>query len=932
MCNNITRPIFSTMASVLSEYLRFFNEYSDKYGSRVAVLMQVGSFYEMYGADSGKCKLSNAEELSRILNIVLTRRNKKLPANSVNNPLMLGFPCLALSKYTPVLLDEDYTVVVVDQVKTALSIRRAVVSIVSPSMYMDAGDPASTGDNYLVLIHVDRHRHVGMSAISVLTGSSVVHECYSEASDGDRPLDDALAFVKQYRPREAVLSGERLDGLVSYLELDSVMCHAVDSGRRKLSVEYQNSVLGLAFKGRGMLSNIEHLGLEKMPCALLSYVLLIEFVYDHNPMLLRRMSHPDMFSSSNRLVLSTSTVDQLNIAAQTSRARLYGGNPRGGKSTLLGVVNRCITSAGQRLLMRRILAPSVDPAQIRRRYDQVEGFGVLFAGDHFQRVDELLKRVVDIERLQRRMSVGIMVPSELTSLAMSYEAALELDGLLKSKIPIGHCLESVVMHNNCKERVDNFVGMCRYAFDLDSMPSSEATFNSGVFEELDRLKGLIQLEKDRIVDFALSIGIDSPRIEHSCSKGHWISITGSQAKAVMLAKSKKVVIKTSSSSSRVTSPAVDAASRNIASLSEELKSCTSKLYKATLECLMSYKGVSEGVVSFVSHVDVARSNLCTSKLYSYCKPVVASEGPSFLDAKGLRHPVIERIDNGNVYVPNDITIGKDCNGIVLYSMNSCGKTSLLRAVGLSVILAQAGCYVPASSFTFMPFKCIMTRILSRDNIMKGQSSFVAEMTELRAILKRAKNASTLVLADEITHGTEHTSGSSIFVSSVETLAKRQANFLFTTHLHNVYPFIKDISNLRVLHLSVAFEDKDIVFERKLKEGPGGSVYGLEVCEFLGMDTEFVARAFQVRAMITPDKADDCVKPVPKPSRYNSKKMVQQCEVCGYRPRLPTDSPLDVHHVKHRLLADDNGMITGVHKNALSNLRVLCKKCHTIEHK
>lgn len=109
---------------------------------------------------------------------------------------------------------------------------------------------------------------------------------------------------------------------------------------------------------------------------------------------------------------------------------------------------------------------------------------------------------------------------------------------------------------------------------------------------------------------------------------------------------------------------------------------------------------------------------------------------------------------------------------------------------------------------------MMTRILSRDNIMKGQSSFVAEMVELKAILKRANDPSTLVLADEITHGTEHTSGSSIFISAVETLAKRQVNFLFTTHLHNVYPFVRDVPNVKVFHLSVAFENMRIVFERK----------------------------------------------------------------------------------------------------------------------
>ena len=221
------------MTSILSEYFRFYDEYSGKYGSRTAVLMQVGHFYEMYGVDNDTDKLGNAEELSRILNIVLTKRNKKIQANGINNPLMLGFPCLALNKYTPLLLAEDYTAVIVDQVKTPLSIKRSVVDIISPSINIDSvqADPANRDcDNYLVLIYVDKHKHVGMSAISVLTGNSFVHEHYSDPGDPDKPLDEALGFLKQYRPKEAVLSGELLDGsplasLISYLELDDVLCH-----------------------------------------------------------------------------------------------------------------------------------------------------------------------------------------------------------------------------------------------------------------------------------------------------------------------------------------------------------------------------------------------------------------------------------------------------------------------------------------------------------------------------------------------------------------------------------------------------------------------------------------------------------------------------------------------------------------------------------
>ena len=917
---------------VLSEYLKHFSEYSAKYGSRVAVLMQVGSFYEMYGTEDAASRLGNAEELSRILNIVLTRRNKKMPANSTNNPLMLGFPCLALDKYVSMLTEEDYTVVIVNQEKTQSGISRTVADVVSPSININTTAPAGLSNNYLALVYVDRHRHIGLSAISVITGDSVIHECCHDPGDPDKPMDEALEFLKQYRPREVVLSGESINGLESYLELDGVLCHKrPDNKGKRLSVEYQNSVLGLAFSNTSMLSNIEDLGLDRSPFALMSYVMLIDFVYDHNPMLLKRMSHPEVFSACSRLVLSTSTVDQLDVAGPPSARRLGSR----GRHTLLSVVNMCATSAGKRLLTKRILAPAVDANEIDTRYSQIDELGTL-PDAVLQGVSRLLRKVVDIERLQRRMSVGILVPSELASLTMSYEAILELDSLLRAETnkPCFVHLGKAAMPGNDRDGLLGFVEMCRYAFDIERMLTSSIAFNGGVFGRVDKLRNSIQVQKDRIADFAINIGVDNPRIEYNSSLGHCVSMTSQQAKAAQqYAKAHKIIlnVKQCASSTKVSCREIEPASDMIVQLSDELESYTQRLYESTVNCLLSYSPALDSAVRFVSGIDVISSNLTVSKMYSYCRPAVADSGASFVDTKGLRHPVIERIDNGETYVPNDVSLGKGHNGIVLYSMNSCGKTSLLRALGLSVILAQAGCFVPASSFAFRPFKCIMTRILSRDNIMKGQSSFVAEMAELRAILKRAKDCSTLVLADEITHGTEHTSGSAIFVSSVEALAKRGVNFLFTTHLHNVYPLVQAVPSVRVLHLSVSFNDNKIVFERKLRDGPGGSIYGLEVCELLNMDTEFIARAFQIRTMVTPDKADEYIKAKPRPSNYNAKKMVQHCEECGYSPKVPTDASLDTHHVVHQALADANGMIGSTHKNALSNLKVLCKKCHAKEH-
>ena len=941
--------------SVFEEYIKLFKKYSDKYG-KIALLYCIGSFFEILGVDNGREKLGNAEELSRILNITLTRKSKKILENSMQNPMMLGFPVFAKEKYISILLEEDYTVIVVDQVKNPKNpevFRRKVVDVISPSTYIE-GNFNANNENYLIMLYTDKHKHIGISAISLLTGNSVIHECYTDPLDVNKSFDDALSFTKQYRPREIVMNYNKTysenvsclsaSDMMSYLELDAneVLCHENEIVHSRYNIAYQNAILGCAFEFKNdLLSNIEHLHLERMPYALMSYVLLIEFVHGHNPMLLRKISCPDIWGSSDNLLLSTSTVDQLNITDGTNRKTPKKAN----FSTLFSLINKCSSNVGKRLLLRRILSPTSNINVLNKRYDQIYNFGQLQSGIRSE-IEQTLDKIVDIERLWRRMSVGIMCPPELAGLNASYDLVLKLNDILKNSI----LEKGNLLHDHICDKLSEFTGACNSIFKngQESLLTSNmdtVEFKVGVFEDLDKLYSDINKEKKAINDLADKISLytdydASESIEYMQYSGYYISLSNMQTRK--LRDVHDINIKQNKAAARITSSSVDAANKKILILTEKLKMLTSLRYKTILQFLSSEYSCLTSVVKFVSEIDVIKSNWKTSKMYNYCRPEIVDSDKiaglseyrkSFVDAKDLRHPVIEQIDDGNEYVPNDVIIGKQHNGIILYSMNSCGKTSLMKALGLSVIMAQAGCFVPANSFAFYPFKCIMTRILSRDNFMKGQSSFVAEMSELRAILKRATDQSTLVLADEITHGTEHTSGSAIFVSSVEALAKRKVNFLFTTHLHNVYPLVRDIPNVRTLHLSVAFADSKIIFERKLKDGPGGSIYGLEVCEYLNMDTDFLARAFQLRTMITPDKTEKEDSPIGKIkfNKYNKNKIKEVCEMCGYYPRLSTDLPLDVHHIKPQRMADENGMIDGMNIHAKSNLLVLCKQCHTITH-
>jgi DNA mismatch repair protein MutS len=266
--------------------------------------------------------------------------------------------------------------------------------------------------------------------------------------------------------------------------------------------------------------------------------------------------------------------------------------------------------------------------------------------------------------------------------------------------------------------------------------------------------------------------------------------------------------------------------------------------------------------------------------------------------------------------------------MLLYGTNAVGKTSLIRAIGVAVIMAQAGFYVPATSFVYRPYRAIMTRILGNDNLFKGLSTFVVEMSELRVILRMA-DSNTLVLGDELCSGTEMDSAISIFVAGLQHLYRAGASFIFATHLHEIagYSEIREMApRLRLAHMRV-FYDKSrdtLVYDRKLQEGAGESMYGLEVCKSLHLPDDFLENANQIRVKYrgvstkTPTASilDDAT-----PSRYSAAKLRRLCELCEKARGT------EVHHLQHQESADADQFIGHIHKNHPANLASICEDCH-----
>jgi DNA mismatch repair protein MutS len=357
-----------------------------------------------------------------------------------------------------------------------------------------------------------------------------------------------------------------------------------------------------------------------------------------------------------------------------------------------------------------------------------------------------------------------------------------------------------------------------------------------------------------------------------------------------------------------------------------------KVFEKIVTDMDVYSDKIEQICNFIKFVDLIYAKMYIADKFNYCRPVIVTNcEKSFVNVSGLRHCLIEKIQQNELYVTNDLEIGNgEMNGMLLYGTNAVGKTSFIRALGIATIMAQSGLYVPASSFEYNPYKYIFTRILGNDNIFKGLSTFAVEMSELRTIL-RLSNKNSLVLGDELCSGTESTSATSIFVSGIQHLNQTKCSFIFATHLHEIleYDEIIELEKVKIKHMSVIYnkETGSLEYDRKLKDGSGNNMYGLEVCKSLSLPEDFLENAHNIRMKYHPESASILDR---RKSHFNAKKIVGTCEMCN------SNLASEVHHLQYQCEADENGIISKnnsiFHKNHEANLLNICENCHQNIHK
>jgi DNA mismatch repair protein MutS len=724
-----------------------------------------------------------------------------------------------------------------------------------------------------------------------------------------------------------------------------------------------------------------------------AFCFLLDFVYQHNPYLIQNISEPVLENSSQKLILANHSLKQLNIIDDDNYKGKYSSVSKMLNECITPMGKRKFTNnflnpvTNKDYLQREY---NIIESLLFSLEDDNEN-------NEYKTIKLLLVQIKDITKIMRQIILQKVSPKLLYHLYSSIQTSKivynfvikneKLSGYLQHKLPdfvsiinkandIIHYFDTVFIINDCKDidninkieksfiknGVDNVLDTNIQTL-MDSQDQLEACrfyFSSliSTYETSIKPKKTIKkkIEEEELIDENVKEYVNI----HETEKNNF-SLLATERRCKILDEviknTKRVTLKYRSSFSgmdthftleldleynkqslskkSITNSQINSLCRNVGLIKVNLIDTVLKVYQTIVKKIQDYHSHIDSISNFITYVDIVYSKAFIASKYNYCKPEIVYEeiDKSFVKATDLRHCLIEKIQQTELYVANDISIGDNSykDGILLYGTNAVGKTSFIRALGISVIMAQAGLYVPASSYQFSPYKYIFTRILGNDNIFKGLSTFAVEMSELRTILRLA-NQNSLVLGDELCSGTESISAVSIFVSGIQKLASISCSFIFATHLHEIinYDEITTLHNVGMKHMSVIYnkENDCLIYDRKLKDGPGNNTYGLEVCKSLNLPQDFLDNAHNIRMKYHPELSSILQH---KSSHYNAKHITGGiCENCKINVSV------DVHHLIFQNEADKNGTINKkgliFSKNIKANLMNLCEKCHDIVHK
>lgn len=947
--------------SLIVEYLRYHDKYSSKFGKdQTIILMQVGSFYESYATSDRGPNLVRLEELT---DVVYTKRNNSKDEVSIKNPYMWGFPLVSATKYIELLIGCGYHLIIIDQTTPPPDPVRKVVAIYSPGTYLENIMRAQS--NYLVGVFIERLPQknsgalvcCGMAAIDLSTGDVLVHESYSSQIDTKLGLDELYRFIVSVNPKEVVFFIPKI-GEVSSASFKEELCEYLELNRDTKTniyfkephhdhqrIPYQRKFFAKVYEDhQNMVDILENLEIDRTVYVRHALVSLLNYIADHQNQLIRGLKTPKFHLNNDRMTLGNDAVHQLNIIGSSSEH--MGENKK--YTNLMDCVNLAQTNMGIRYIERLLKSPLTDT---KRLNDVYEMSGFLIAEKNYLKTSKHLADIGDMERMWRNVSLHTLHPMHVVNFYQSVRASCQLFESMRKINGINSMYQTAGVRKN----LTDFAMTMEMTIDMKKArlyrlnELKENIFLKGVYEDLDQLQlqiGMGQQTIHKLLDrFNLIIDGSNKKesnmivLKNNKRDGYYFQTTKKRyiilekkIKEIKIIEIDGVVIKLDELTVddhtkvvKITSPLLRNHTDDIDDLTRQVAVLTHKYYLEYLTTIHKKFGMTvHRTIDFVVEADYLSTIARTAVEYNYTRPIILETDEQQINCVELRHPIVERLIT-HEYVPHSVELGREIKGMLIYGLNSSGKSVLMKAIGLSLCMAQCGFYVPAKSFSYVPYKSIYTRITGNDNLFRGLSSFSLEMVELNAILKRA-DKNTLVIGDEVCRGTEYISGTALVASSILRLHELESTFVFATHLHELVELdeIKTNPQIQAYHLSVdcSKDGTELIYDRQLKKGSGERIYGITVARYIVRDQKLIDKALEIKNRLM--ERDGSIVNTKK-SKYNQNLYIDSCMLCG---KNKTNN-LETHHINQQKDCID-GFVTGknhVMKNGEYNLMVVCDKCH-----
>lgn len=799
---------------MMQQYLELKKEYND-----CILFFRLGDFYELF--------LEDAELGAKLLGITLTSRDRgkdgKIP--------MAGVPYHAVDAYLAKLVSHGHKVAICEQVgevTTGSLVERDVVRVVTPGTILEEGALNNKDNNYIVSIS-HNGKDLGIALADISTGEFRIME-YRGVKDLRLTLGEEFS---RYSPKECILHSSHYNdpSFLKKVNFDKTI-NIYPFHNWDLFASDEKTAEGV-ISDHFEIKTLHTYKMEDSPNALLASAALIGYLRHTQKSSLKHIKSIQREFGGDNITLDRATIFNLELF-NTIRNSKYEGS-------LLSVLDHTKTAMGGRLLKKWLVHPLADRQQVEFRHDGVDFF--IHNSQERDTINSLLAGIYDIERILSRLSMGVGNPKIMISLKNSIRNILSIKST---------CVEySSPYLKEISENLPNEISRVSGVIErfIQDEPQTDVKgggiIKSGVHNRLDELRNTINKSKEWISDYEDAqkkrTGINSLKVKFNQVFGYYIEVSKPNLSLVPKDYERK---QTMVNAERFVTQELKEQEEIVLTAEEKINELEYELYMEIIKEVTKYTEYIQEAARNIAELDCIMSFAYISLRNQYVKPKFVNSGR--IEIKDGRHPVVEQLLEDNAFVPNDVILDKKENQLLLITgPNMAGKSVFIRQVAIVSLMAQIGCFVPASSAKLSIVDKIFVRSGASDVITEGLSTFMVEMVEAAYILNNATSESLIVM-DEIGRGTSTYDGISIASSIAQYLVTNYENggpkTLFATHYHELQELEKKYTGVKNYQVVVKYEDGDPVFLHKVIEGGASHSFGLAVAKMAGVPHKVVSRA------------------------------------------------------------------------------------------